>query len=207
MIIFDLDGTLVDTRDFVIKSINDLSLPFNYKRLEEVDVRRLRGTRSLYFLKVIGLPIWKGPKLIKSVQKKLSTEIANLPLVPGMKDALLNLKNSGYILGVATSNSPKNVRLFFEKYKDRFFDFKQANIFAFGKHRALRRIGREQEVNLKNIYYVGDETRDVIAAKKAGVNVIAVTWGFNNRKILATLNPDCIADSPEDIVVFLQSQS
>jgi len=207
IIIFDLDGTLVDTRAFVIKSLNELSMSFNYERLDEINIRKLRGTRSIYFLRALGVPIWKGPKLIRCIQKKLSKEIANLSFVPGLSDVLLRLKKDGNTLGVATSNSTKNMNLFFEKYEGRFFDFKKANIFAFGKHRALRRIGKEQGVDLKNIYYVGDETRDIIAAKKAGVHVIAVTWGFNNREILSTLNPDYIADSPEEISLFLQSQS
>ncbi len=207
MIVFDLDGTLVDTRAFVIDALNKCSVSFKYEKLDELDVRKLRSTRSIHFLRTLGIPLWKGPKLIASIQRMLSREIADMSFVRGMSEALLTLKQEGYILGVATSNSAKNVRLFFEKYEGKYFHFKKANIFVFGKHRALRRIGRTYGLHRDNIYYVGDETRDIIAAKKAGVRVIAVTWGFNSRDILSTLEPDYIADSPEEILQFVRTQT
>jgi phosphoglycolate phosphatase-like HAD superfamily hydrolase len=179
MIVFDLDGTLVDTRTFVIRSLNDCAHTFDYKKLNEVDVRRLRNTRSIHFLKALGIPLLSGLRLIRRIKKMLSREIANMSFVPGMREALLTLKSQNYILGVATSNSLKNMRLFFDKYEGKYFDFKEAN---------------------------GDETRDIIAAKKAGVHVIAVTWGFNSKDILSTLEPDCIVDSPEEIVQFMRTQ-
>jgi phosphoglycolate phosphatase len=59
--------------------------------------------------------------------------------------------------------------------------------------------------NLTNddVIYVGDETRDIEAAKKCGVRILSVAWGFNNSKVLAEKNPDWIAEKPADILTYV----
>ena len=52
--------------------------------------------------------------------------------------------------------------------------------------------------------YVGDETRDIEATKRAKIPVIAVRWGFNSREILLTLKPNKIADTPSELMSCLQ---
>ena len=54
--------------------------------------------------------------------------------------------------------------------------------------------------------YVGDETRDVEAARKAGVQIIAVGWGLNSRASLLLQNPDFIVDSPEELTQLFPVQ-
>jgi HAD superfamily hydrolase (TIGR01549 family) len=51
--------------------------------------------------------------------------------------------------------------------------------------------------------YVGDIATDVIAAKRAGIMSIAVTYGFNSRDVLAKEHPDHIVDSPDDLFKLL----
>ena len=52
-------------------------------------------------------------------------------------------------------------------------------------------------MSAKDAIYIGDETRDVEACKKTGIPVIAVTWGMNNKTVLAALQPEGLADSPD----------
>ena len=55
----------------------------------------------------------------------------------------------------------------------------------------------------EEMLYIGDEIRDIKAAKKAGIAVAAVTWGFNSRESLAAEKPDYLLDRPEDFLQFL----
>jgi len=50
--------------------------------------------------------------------------------------------------------------------------------------------------------YVGDEIRDIRAARKVGIAVAAVTWGFNSQEALAAENPDFLVDSPEKFLAL-----
>ncbi|HHV40437.1 MAG TPA: HAD hydrolase-like protein [Bacteroidales bacterium] len=58
---------------------------------------------------------------------------------------------------------------------------------------------RQRGLSPADVVYIGDETRDVEACKKTGIPMIAVTWGMNNKTILASMKPEGIADSPDDL--------
>ena len=64
-----------------------------------------------------------------------------------------------------------------------------------------RQLKREQ-IPSKNVVYVGDETRDVLAMKKAGIPVIAVSWGLTKKSTLLNLKPNDVADNPLDIPIL-----
>lgn len=50
---------------------------------------------------------------------------------------------------------------------------------------------------------MGDEIRDIEAAKKAGVGAVAVGWGYNILKILKEQNPDYLVRSPKELAKVL----
>lgn len=203
LILFDLDGTLVNTKDFVIKTLNKLSGEFGYDYIDEHDIQILRNTRSRNFLKVLGIPIWKAPFIVKKIKKLLAKEIDNMNFIDGMEDVLLELKQKGHTLGVLTSNSKENTTEFLKKYHGKYFEPRYTGIGIFSKKRIFKKILKEKHLNSTDIIYVGDETRDIISSQKAGIKIIAVTWGFNSEKILKSLNPDYIANNPKEILNFL----
>ncbi len=52
--------------------------------------------------------------------------------------------------------------------------------------------------------YIGDMTEDIIAAKRAGMKVIAVTWGIHNKNRLKAEKPDFIAETPREALDFIK---
>ena len=52
---------------------------------------------------------------------------------------------------------------------------------------------------------MGDETRDVEAAKKANIKVVAVTWGFNSPEALAKENPDFLINHPSELLEVIKN--
>lgn len=205
LVIFDLDGTLIDTKTFIIDALNKCSIDFHYDDLNEEDIRALRNSRSVDFLRTLHISFWKAPFLIRKIQNMLSRKIESMELVDGLPETLIALKKKGCILAVITSNSQRNMELFFNKYKNTYFDTKRSNVFVFGKHRAIKRLAKENGVALKDTYYVGDETRDIEAAKSVGAKTIAVTWGFNTEHILRMMDPFCLAYEPAQIVTCVEN--
>jgi phosphoglycolate phosphatase-like HAD superfamily hydrolase len=57
-----------------------------------------------------------------------------------------------------------------------------------------------ENISREEVIYVGDEIRDIEASRKAGVPVIAVSWGLNNGKIPESIKPDQIAYTPKDLL-------
>jgi len=114
---------------------------------------------------------------------------------------LKEIKKEGLRLGILTSNSGKNVRAFLAYNNlSELIDFIYSGKSLFVKDEVLKRLTDNKKILRENLIYVGDETRDIEASKRAGIPVIAVTWGLNNRDILAAMNPDQMAHTPEDLL-------
>jgi phosphoglycolate phosphatase len=58
---------------------------------------------------------------------------------------------------------------------------------------------KQQNLRLEQAIYVGDEIRDIEAAKRSNIKVIAVSWGFNSKEILAQHEPDFLIDEPKQL--------
>ena len=70
----------------------------------------------------------------------------------------------------------------------------------FGKAGALKMLIRRHRVAKSDVWMVGDELRDIEAAKKAGINCIAVTWGLQHPDTLKAAHPTYVVDSPGQIL-------
>ena len=64
----------------------------------------------------------------------------------------------------------------------------------------MRRLSRAEGVAPGEVLYVGDETRDIEAAKESGLRMAAVTWGYNSAGALAALNPEHLLNSPSELL-------
>ena len=106
-------------------------------------------------------------------------------------------------VGILTSNSLENVTAWLKHNQmDSFFNFIHAESSFFGKKRILRKIIKTYKMERPQIFYIGDETRDVEAAKECNVYSVAVTWGFNSEKILTQHQPHYIVRKPDDILTM-----
>ncbi|MDE1866773.1 MAG: HAD hydrolase-like protein, partial [Thaumarchaeota archaeon] len=87
------------------------------------------------------------------------------------------------------------------------FDFVYTGRAVYGKARLLKKLMKEKTIPHKDPIYVGDEIRDVEAAKKAGIRVIGVAWGYNTKAALQKANPDYIVEKPEELQEIILNNS
>ncbi|MDH7476287.1 MAG: HAD-IA family hydrolase [Microgenomates group bacterium] len=198
-IIFDFDGTIADTLPYIFKIIkklaNDEGIEINDRQIQQA-----RDKSPIDIIKMFNLPLLKLPFLIVKGQRMLKENILKIKLYPKIKDGLLSLKEKGYRLGVLSSNSIENLNLFFKKNKIEIFDFIKSSNNFFGKAWALQTIIKEYKLKKEEIIYVGDEVRDIEACRKVGIDIIAVTWGFNSKKILEKYRPTFLIDDPNQLL-------
>ena len=127
---------------------------------------------------IIKLPFW-----IKKIHSEMNKEISNISPTVEILPILLKLKKK-YQLGILTSNTQENVKLFLEKNNMDFFDFIYTGKSVFGKKNIIKKVMKQQKINKNKIIYVCDEIRDIKAAKKLEIKIIAVTLGYNNKNAL-----------------------
>jgi phosphoglycolate phosphatase len=205
VIIFDFDGTIADSFAIVLDITNRLAPEFGYPPALPEDVERLRNLSSREIVRQSKVSPLKIPFLVRRLRGELYREIPHLKPIPGIQAALLSLKQQGYHLGIVTSNSRKNVAAFLAAQElSEMFDFIGSGLALFGKGRIIQRILRQQRVAPKDVVYVGDETRDIEAARKIGIKVISVSWGYNTSQALAAENPDYLIHQPEELLQVVQ---
>lgn len=201
IIIFDFDGTIADTLDVVLKIINRSAEEFGITPLQPEDVKRFQNLSSREVVRQAEVPLFKLPFLLKRIKTELNREIHQLKLIPGMGEVLATLREQGHHLGIVTSNSHENVTTFLNIHNlASLFDFIHSGTTIFGKGRIIARILREKQLDPQEVVYVGDETRDIEAARKIAVKVVAVGWGFNSTQALAAENPDCLIHEPHELI-------
>ena len=199
IVIFDFDGTIADSLHLFIDAINKFSGSFRYKKIKQDEIGMLRGKRPRQILKHLGISLLKLPFVLKRVRKEINKGVAHTRPAVQIKDTLLELKKEGCEIGILTSNTEQNVKEFLISNRLDIFDFLYSGNSVFGKGQVLKTIIRKNRFQKNRIFYVGDEIRDIYAAKKTRVKMIAVSWGFNTIESLRRENPDFIADAPEDI--------
>ncbi|BAU09566.1 phosphoglycolate phosphatase [Leptolyngbya sp. NIES-3755] len=204
VILFDFDGTIVDSVDVGVEITNRLALEFGFPPFDQATLEELKNLGSRGALKRSKIPVWKLPFLIRRFTAELNREIPHLELFPEMKETLLELKQQGNFLGIVSTNSIKNIQEFLRVQNlTSTFDVISASYSLFGKSRLIQKIMRQQKLQPSQIYYVGDETRDIEAAKTSGVNSIATTWGLNSAEILLQHHPDFLIDCPKELLNLL----
>lgn len=204
VVIFDFDGTLGDTLDVLLAIANRLACEFDYPPLDRGTLQMFQQMDSREVLRQSQISIFKIPFLMQRLRAEMGHHMASIQLFSGMGDALRELHAHGHRLGIVTSNSAENVEAFLEAQHIRhLFDFVYSGKTIFGKHRVLKRILKQHNIDLSEAIYVGDETRDIEASKKVAIATISVTWGFNTRSILEHHQPTYIIDTPSELVHIL----
>ncbi len=200
VVIFDFDGTLVDSKKAVLYVINELAKKHNRKLISIEEFEEMVNNLNLYVLWKYKIWPWQVPQLIREGRLLFRQKMSSLSFFPGIVDILRNLKIN-YIVGVLTHNRKENADEFFRKLNviDVFSFIVETNSRAFGKEGSLREILYKYKMDKKNVVYIGDEVGDVRACKKVGIKSIAVTWGFSSRKSLINAKPSYLVDKVSDL--------
>ena len=204
--IFDFDGTIADTFNIFLSVSNILSKEFHFRKIERHEVETLRHQTSLQILASLKIPLFKTPQIIKRARQELAKQLSSTYPFPGMQEALLELKPLSQDMGIITTNSAQNVKSFLEHHRLTFFNFILTTSRFSQKHEPLKKLRKILPPD-QTIIYIGDEIRDIEAAKQAQVTSVAVTWGYNSPQVLRAYEPDYLADSPLELLKICQQLS
>jgi phosphoglycolate phosphatase-like HAD superfamily hydrolase len=201
LILFDFDGTIADSFDVILHITNRLAKEFGYEPASPAQIKQLQNLNSREIIKHLQIPVYKLPFLLRRLKSEMNQEIHSLDPIPGVKAVLEQIHQQGYRLGIVTSNTESNVRIFLQRHgMEALFELLHGEVMLFGKARVLTQVLRRQSLSVASVVYVGDETRDVEAAKKVGMKVVAVDWGFNSHHALQDVEPDALVSNPMDLL-------
>lgn len=198
-VIFDFDGTLGNTEDLALKVAVTLAEKYNFRSITRKEIPLIKGMTPREGMAYMGISRFRLPFIVREAHQILKSEMSRVPLCrPGLSEALVRMAEDRILLGIITSNSRDNVEAFLALHGIQVFGFIRSSS-VFGKSRHFRKIRKRYRLERRELLYVGDECRDIHAARRAGIPIAVVTWGFNSRECLAAENPDYLVETVEEL--------
>jgi phosphoglycolate phosphatase len=204
-IVFDFDGTLVDSKDVYISAYNQLAAKYKSRPIEVKDIPELKKLSVLGRASYLNLSVSRIPFIAVDMIKLYKNGIKDLKMIEGTKKLLDDLAGLGYRLAIISSNSENNIREFLEFQQIDSISEVICSSNVFGKDRIIKKFLKKCRLNNSEIIYIGDESRDVLACKKLGVKIIGVTWGYDFAETLKESGPDFIINNPDDILKIIDT--
>ncbi len=210
-VVFDLDGTLIDTLEDLRDSVNYALEKHDMPERSLDEIRRFVGNG-------IGKLISRSVKentpeeLEKSVLKVfkahyLENSMNKTRPYNGIPELVKRLKEMGVKIAVVTNKTQDAaINIMNAFFKDDFeiiigqVDGMAQKPQPDGVWRAMEKLGATKQ----NSVYVGDSEVDCLTAKNSGIPIIGVNWGFRGRKTLEENNADYIVDSPDEIIEIVK---
>jgi phosphoglycolate phosphatase len=197
LIIFDLDGTLADSFAFFVSVHNRLADRHGFRRISPAEIEALRGHSARQVMRHVGLPRWKLPWVARSFVRMMRD--ADIPLFTDVDWMLQHLQRSGATLALVSSNAADNCRRILGDAHWQRLAHVECGASIFGKRRRIARVLRATGVDPSRAIYIGDQSTDAEAARRAGVAFGAVAWGYATRVSLERLKPTHLFDAVEDL--------
>ncbi len=206
-VIFDLDGTILDTLGDLTASVNFALSQNNLpqRTLEEVRSFVGNGIRLLIERSVPqNTDVWVVDKCFEVFKEHYRENSAVLTKpYSGIVALIEELRKRSIKTAVVSNKADFAVQVLSDKYFPSLFDY------CVGEKEGVRRKPCPDSVfcavealgvTVDQCVYVGDSDVDIETARNSGMKCIAVTWGFRDRAFLQSLKPDFITDAPEEIL-------
>lgn len=202
-ILFDLDGTLLDTLQDLADSLNHTLSQFGYPERTVEETRRFVGNGALVLMEK-AIPAGADPMPVLAAFREYYESHCRIKTgpYPGIMEALARLKGK-FSIAVVSNKPDAAVKALCADYFP--------GVFALGEspdcprkpapdmvRKAMAAIGVETCV------YVGDSEVDVATARNAGVPCLSVTWGFRDEAEIRAAGGEFFCHAPEQLPEMLE---
>ena len=202
-VIFDMDGTLLDTLEDLTESTNSVLNQFGFKEHTKDEIRQFVGNGvRLLFERALpqNTDLYIIDKCIDNFKKTYSQNMFNHTApYKGINMILKELKNKGLKIGILSNKFDNAVKEISKKYFDNLIDI------AIGQSDKIPQKPSPdgiftimKELKIDNAIFAGDSDVDILTAHNANIPCIGVSWGFRDKENLK--NADYIVDSPNEIL-------
>jgi len=210
--VFDMDGTILNTIDDIRDAVNEILRRHAYAERTLPQILHAVGNGAAHLMEE-SLPDGRDTADFEAILREYEAyyeahcEIRTAPY-PGIPELLGRLKEAGIRLAVVSNKGDGAVKALNERY------FAGAFESAVGQRPGVRRKPAPDAVfealqafgsDGSDAIYIGDSEVDIATARAAGIPVIAVTWGFRTRELIESLEPDYLADTPQQVEKILLS--
>lgn len=212
-ILFDLDGTLLNTLDDLIDAANHELLRCGYPQRTREEIRMFLGN-GYRALMQSSLPEGCSEEEVDSCTASMRSyyyehSCHRTKPYPGIPELLQLLRTEGVAVGVVSNKMDEAVKKLCEHYLPGLVDIAVGEMEGIARkpspdtvEYALKMLQAAKE----DAVYVGDSEVDIATSKNAGLPCVVVSWGFRDKETLKDAGADTIAETTEDLLFALQQR-
>lgn len=211
-VLFDLDGTLLNTLEDLTDSVNWVLRKYGFPEQEGDAVRRFLGNGAEHLMRGMLPQNIAEEDFAKYLEEykayyKEHMEIKTGPYA-GIPELLEDLRAAGLQTGVVSNKFDGAVKGLCRKYFPDCIDAAAGEREADGVRRKpapdmVLAAAEELDVEPKDCVYVGDSETDILTAKNAEMDCIAVTWGFRDEEVLKEAGAVMLVHTSEELKAFI----
>jgi phosphoglycolate phosphatase len=202
LVIFDLDGTLADSVPWFLTVANGVAREYGFRQIADDEIEPLRRAGSREILRRLEVPLWKLPAIARRMRALKREQLDAISLFPGVPAMLRTLRDAGLTLALVSSDNEDNARRQLGESAAMFSHF-ACGASIFGKAAKFKTVMRRARVTAAQTIAIGDEVRDIEAARAAGIACGAATWGYAATDALVAMKPELVFEKMNDIAARL----
>lgn len=203
-LLFDFDGTIADSINPLFDLLNSMAPDFGVHTVSWDEFDHMRDLNYIQIFKMLKIPLFHLPKAIKMVLEGYQQIIQHLQPCTGILELLSELQAREIPHSLLSSNSKKNLQAFLQKHQIQSFEWVEGTEGIMAKNRHLSKMIRKHGLQNYDLYYIGDEIRDIQTAKSNRIKSIAVSWGLHSHQHLQKSKPDYLVDAPSEILDIIE---
>ncbi|MGE7688791.1 HAD-IA family hydrolase [Lysinibacillus sp. NPDC097214] len=199
-IIFDFDGTLADSTAVFAAAWNTIAQKYKFKGIELKEIESLKKLSIAERSKLFDFPMYKLPMILPQFYRLYRQSLNDVHLYDGMKEVLMEIDKRGYRILIISSNSQENILEFLKMNGIHCVSDVLCSNRIFGKDKVIKKFLKDSSITPSEVLYIGDEQRDIVACKKAGVPIIWVGWGYDAIEVVQQEEPEYKVATPQEIL-------
>ncbi len=211
LVIFDLDGTILDTLEDLADSVNYALSAHGYPTRTMEEIRRFVGNGLLMLVRLALTPETDETVVqeVLATQKTYYKEHCADKTKPydGVIELLTELKEAGCKMAVVSNKADYAVQILCEQYFKGLFDLtvgERENVRKKPAPDAVNMVLKELQTDRKNAIYVGDSEVDIETAQNADMKAILVNWGFRDEEVLREQGAKVIVKTMQELKTMLK---
>ena len=207
-IIFDLDGTLVDTLSDISSAVNEMLVHFNLPVHTEADICRMIGTGARNLIRLALPEERRNDAFVDETLEYYRgcydrSLIVNTRVYKGLYEVLCKFRDDGVKMAILSNKDDGHVKAIVNALLPDLFLY--ANGFSPLYPRkpspeAVIALMDKLGVKKEETAFVGDSSVDIQTGRNAGILSVGVTWGFGGKEAFLGMTPDVTVDCPEQLL-------
>ena len=209
-LIFDLDGTLLNTLYDLKNAVNYSLGKFGFQQRTLEEVRKAVGN-GLKMLVKRSLPDGTTENTVEAVLAEMKGYYAlhcHDETVPydGIIDLLRTLKAEGHSLAIVSNKADAMVQILKRVFFDGLIDFALGESQSYARKPAPDMVFAAVDALGRNAIYIGDSEVDILTAKNAGLPCFAVSWGFRSEADLRSVGAETVYSTVEALLAAIRAK-